>query len=679
MSNLFLLNNTEIIDLFEIKLNDFEGYLYFHGSKNFEKNLVFQGKTYLYIPCEMSNLQYDSEGKQNRPTFTISNVNNFISNIIKDRKDLLGKDFYRKKLLAKDLDSVNFEGESKNPLGVSGFSEFISSDKFIINKKNLENKERVEFELSNVLDIDGLTCPSRKVYNNSCPWLYRGYGCNYGKNLSYSGPYINITEPSNKTLLEAIEAYDNINQYDQNKGYLGGWFDYSGIEESQKFSRYKKVLGGNEVVYKDFRTATSNNNNFWQNKAGDINNNPSDSDVGENISINISWNGEVGPAIFYNIGRLNDNYGIAPVLPDNPNSRNYLIPISFHIPLKLEYDYNEKDITVFYVSEPTSAFWARKRPSSEAPYNGFFYRGLETEDHNTFIGFSGQQEGRIQDSNSRIDSLRIKNSSNQRVSNVHPLASNSNKPIIYSCCIPALERENNKIKFFKNGGMIFSTPPNYNGGSHGINNLGFNFDGAYASHIVIYEIIIFQKLLSDEAIGYINSYLGSKYGITTKYSEINSLSQKSSSDFFIGYDDGNLGVPIADENDKLFFKKRSNEFPYYDSYGLENLVYKGDYNNKTSYSKGNFVKIDPDINFDFTKDSLTQNSELPSRFFVCISDNGSKGINPLDNTEIWIEDKCSKKLSGCVTRFRTSQSEQSQKIPFGGFPGTVSYDYDLPK
>src|SRR6056300_424240 len=149
MSNLFLLNNTEIIDLFEIKLNDFEGYLYFHGSKNFEKNLVFQGKTYLYIPCEMSNLQYDSEGKQNRPTFTISNVNNFISNIIKDRKDLLGKDFYRKKLLAKDLDSVNFEGESKNPLGVSGFSEFISSDKFIINKKNLENKERVEFELSN--------------------------------------------------------------------------------------------------------------------------------------------------------------------------------------------------------------------------------------------------------------------------------------------------------------------------------------------------------------------------------------------------------------------------------------------------------------------------------------------------------------------------------------------------
>ena len=97
MSNLFLLTNSEVIDLFEIKLNDFEGYLYFHGSKNFENDLVFQGRTYLYIPCEMSNLQYGSDGKQNRPVIKISNVNNFISNLIKDRGNLLGKEFNRKK------------------------------------------------------------------------------------------------------------------------------------------------------------------------------------------------------------------------------------------------------------------------------------------------------------------------------------------------------------------------------------------------------------------------------------------------------------------------------------------------------------------------------------------------------------------------------------------------------
>ena len=202
MSNLFLLTNSEVIDLFEIKLNDFEGYFYFHGSKNFEKDLVFQGRTYLYIPCEMSNLQYGSDGKQNRPVIKISNVNNFISNLIKDRGNLLGKEFNRKKMLAKDLDAVNFGGASKNPLGSSGFKDFISNDKFVVNKKNSENKERVEFELSNILDIDGLTCPSRKVYNNTCQWQYRGHGCNYGKILNYNGPNVQITKPTKTSLVD---------------------------------------------------------------------------------------------------------------------------------------------------------------------------------------------------------------------------------------------------------------------------------------------------------------------------------------------------------------------------------------------------------------------------------------------------------------------------------------------
>ena len=51
---------------------------------------------------------------------------------------------------------------------------------------NNETKEKVDFELANILDIDGLTCPTRKVYNNTCHWQYRGCGCNYGKFYGYS-------------------------------------------------------------------------------------------------------------------------------------------------------------------------------------------------------------------------------------------------------------------------------------------------------------------------------------------------------------------------------------------------------------------------------------------------------------------------------------------------------------
>ena len=89
------------------------------------------------------------------------------------------------------------------------------------------------------------------------------------------------------------------------------------------------------------------------------------------------------------------------------------------------------------------------------------------------------------------------------------------------------------------------------------------------------------------------------------------------------------------------------------------------------------MKIDPEINFDFNRSVLTQDSELASRFFICVSENGSKGINPLDRTDIWVEDKCSKKLSGCLIRFRNETS--NDRIPFGGFPGTVDYAYNLPQ
>jgi len=44
MNTLFKLNNYVILDLFEIELESNEGYLRFHGSKNFNKNLFFQNK-----------------------------------------------------------------------------------------------------------------------------------------------------------------------------------------------------------------------------------------------------------------------------------------------------------------------------------------------------------------------------------------------------------------------------------------------------------------------------------------------------------------------------------------------------------------------------------------------------------------------------------------------------------
>ena len=101
MNTLFKLNNYVIIDLFEIELESNEGYLRFHGSKNFNKNLFFQNKEYLFIPCEFSSYETSSDGRQSRPKLQIGNINNYFSKVLQDRNDLIGKNCNRKKILAK--------------------------------------------------------------------------------------------------------------------------------------------------------------------------------------------------------------------------------------------------------------------------------------------------------------------------------------------------------------------------------------------------------------------------------------------------------------------------------------------------------------------------------------------------------------------------------------------------
>jgi lambda family phage minor tail protein L len=155
MNTLFKLNNYLILDLYEIELEPNEGFLRFHGSKNFSKDIIFQGNQYSFLPCEFSSFQKSSDGRQSRPTLKIANVNNYFSKILSDRNDLVGKKFYRKKILGKDLDNENFT-DGVNPYGISSFNTYIAFDKLIINLKRSENKQEVEFELSSKIDIQNI-------------------------------------------------------------------------------------------------------------------------------------------------------------------------------------------------------------------------------------------------------------------------------------------------------------------------------------------------------------------------------------------------------------------------------------------------------------------------------------------------------------------------------------------
>jgi hypothetical protein len=222
--------------------------------------------------------------------------------------------------------------------------------------------------------------------------------------------------------------------------------------------------------------------------------------------------------------------------------------------------------------------------------------------------------------------------------------------------------------FYKNGNKITEKPTPV---AAFINGFGINI--VEPSEIIVYEIIVYKKALTDIQIKKVSTYLASKYSTPIAYKETNTT-YKQSKNFFSDYpQEGNLGVPMADENNKVFLKSQGLTYINYQNYELSNLIYKGDYDNTIAYVKGDFVKIDPSLNYDFNEKSILNNSEVSAKFFVCV-ENTVKGQNPLYDTKVWREDKCSKNLNGCLLRF----NDANINIPFGGFPGTVGYDYRLP-
>lgn len=605
MSNLFTLQNNLVIDLFEIKLSDFEGYFLFHGSKNLTKDVVFQGRTYIYIPSEISNLEYNSEGKQNRPSLSIANVNNYISNIIKDRNDFLGKRFYRKKILAKDLDDSNFGGANKNTLGTNFTQDYISLDTFIIHKKNNETKEKVDFELANILDIDGLTCPTRKVYNNTCHWQYRGCGCNYGKFYGYSGPVMKVKTIQFSTLSDVTSSTTLLGSFPTLSTYLVG---DAGV-----------TFTGSIDTYKNGVKTTWPKLTAWADQSG----------TSKTVTIGGS------PKKYTNNGRLNGKQGILFNITDY---------------FSVNYDCTAKDITVFYVSEMVDAI----------NVGGVKRRGLTAQYNDWLVGYW----------NTYKDVVFLNPSFYVSAAS---LTSQLNEPLVYGFSNKLSTNQNiftkNGETIKLNGTLLNGSNPSINGNYPGVNNYG----SSQESEIVIYELIIFEGILTKKQIDAVNNYLCSKYAISYPPS-ITFYQTKNSSDYFSGpyAQDGNLGIPIADENNKTFLSTANPTVSKYDSYNLASLSYKGDYDPNVLYVKGDFVKIDANIDYDFNEPYIQKNNETPSKFFVLISETSS-GKNPFNYTADWKEDKCSKTLNGCNLRFGDLGT-----LPFGGFPGTVSYEYRLP-
>jgi len=183
-------NPYAIIELFELHLNqDLHGsseIIRFHAGVN-QKTVVgdvyWQGNPYQALPIEVEGFEYNGNGQLPRPKVRVSNLLGSISalllgvNEITPGNDLTGAKFIRIRTLSRFLDPVNFEG-GVNPYGTPA-NEEMPREIYYIDRKALENREVVEFELAAVFDLAGVRAPKRQVIANICQWKYRSAECGY--------------------------------------------------------------------------------------------------------------------------------------------------------------------------------------------------------------------------------------------------------------------------------------------------------------------------------------------------------------------------------------------------------------------------------------------------------------------------------------------------------------------
>lgn len=182
-----------IIELYEIDLGEQDGIYRFHPGIISTEQLFFNGKPYFSLPVDASGFEKKADGQMSRPALTFANPDGLISDVLKGRKDLVGKHFTRKRVFLKFIDAVNFPNNF-NPFAIPDPNARFEDDIYIVNKKTNENKFLVEFELASPLEFEDAKLPTRIMIANYCPWKYRGAGCRYGQRPDFNNPEPSIDD-----------------------------------------------------------------------------------------------------------------------------------------------------------------------------------------------------------------------------------------------------------------------------------------------------------------------------------------------------------------------------------------------------------------------------------------------------------------------------------------------------
>lgn len=183
---LFELDLSTLIEASGISFSSGETIFYFHNNiKLLTTSIFYQGNEYAAVPIQVEGYEVPSQGTLPQPKMTIT-VNDagiavlaILKNTIRRLGDFVGCKITRRRTFARFLDSGNFNSNN-TPINLQT-NEFVEfpPDIYYINRKSKENKISVEYELSSILDLEGVNLPKRQIIGQRCNSAYRGEGCLY--------------------------------------------------------------------------------------------------------------------------------------------------------------------------------------------------------------------------------------------------------------------------------------------------------------------------------------------------------------------------------------------------------------------------------------------------------------------------------------------------------------------
>ena len=162
-----------IVELFDFELNTAQHgettvYRFTNTKNELGNDIVWQGNTYTAIPLKAEGYEASGQGTLPRPSISVSNLLGTFTTLIAILPDgLEGCKVTRTRTLSKYLDAVNFTGSSNSDADPTSY--FRPRDIYFIDRKAMENRDVISYEMCSAFDLAGVRLPKRQILPDDFP------------------------------------------------------------------------------------------------------------------------------------------------------------------------------------------------------------------------------------------------------------------------------------------------------------------------------------------------------------------------------------------------------------------------------------------------------------------------------------------------------------------------------